>query len=427
MRILFFADNFPPEVNAPATHIYERCRWWVDQGHCVTVVTCAPNFPEGKLYPGYRNALRAVDEMDGIRVVRVWTYIAANEGFLRRTIDYASYVPSATWAALREARPDVVISSSPQLMVPLAGMIYSMFRRRPHVFELRDLWPASAVATSAMKEGSLYRLLERLEMMLYRRATRVLSFTNSFRDDLVRRGIAADKIDVVYGGASCDLQPPNGAGTRARRDEEIERRLGLSGRFVVGYVGTLGLAHGLENVLSAAELLRDSPIVFVLVGAGAAKAQLEAAADSRGLENVIFVPRQPKSEVARYWSVCDAALVHLRDDPVFSSVVPSKIFEAMAMRKPVVFAGPEGEATELIRRHDVGLTVAPARPDLLADALRGLAADEDLCGRLQRQSGDAARHYSRRRQAEATLQVLRKAVEATAGVHRQGTPSPAAD
>src|SRR5688572_14607562 len=114
MRILFFADNFKPETNAPATHIYERCRYWVQWGHEVTVITCVPNFPEGKVFAGYKNRLRQVEYIDGIRVVRVWSYVTANEGFLRRTLDYLSYVPTSLFFSLFEERPDVVISSSPQ-------------------------------------------------------------------------------------------------------------------------------------------------------------------------------------------------------------------------------------------------------------------------------------------------------------------------
>ncbi len=410
MRILFFADNFPPEVNAPATHIYERCRLWVEQGHDVTVITCAPNFPEGKVYAGYRNALRGVETMDGIRVVRAWTYITANEGFLRRAIDYASYVPMATWAALREARPDVVISSTPQLLVPLAAAVYSGLRRRPHVLELRDLWPASTVATAAMQPGMAYRALEKLELALYRRATRVLAFTNSFRDDLVRRGIAADKIDVVYGGASCDLPPLGDDVAGTPPDAEIQQRYGLAGRFVVGYIGTLGMAHGLENVLNTAELLRGEPITFLLVGAGAAKANLAASARSRDLDNVVFAPRQAKSEIARYWSVCDAALVHLRNAPVFSSVVPSKLFEALAMGKPILYAGPPGEAAQIVTDCGAGLNVAPDDPAALAASVRELLAHEDQRAAFARRSRQSAARFSRHRQANETLEVLKRAV-----------------
>lgn len=418
MRILFFADNFKPETNAPATHIYERCRIWAARGHDVTVVTCAPNFPEGKVYPGYKNSWRQVEIMDGVRVVRVKTYITANEGFLRRTLDYASFVPTSVWHAGFEPKPDIVIGSSPQLFVALAGVLYGMIHRVPHVFELRDLWPASVLATSSLKPGRLYRLLERLELFLYRRSRRILSFTQSFKKDLVARGIPGEKIDVVINGASLDLFSP-----QAVRDSEIERELGLAGRFVVGYLGTHGLAHGLENVVHAAELLREEPITFLFVGSGAAREGLVALAQERGLDNVVFVPRQPKERLQRYWSVCDASLIHLKDDPVFASVIPSKIFESMAVGLPILYVGPDGEGDKIVLEHEAGLVIPPAAPRALADAVIRLRADRELRMRLAENSRRAAPLFSRERQAERTLEVLQRAIDSG----RQGRSAPSAD
>lgn len=410
MRILFFSDNFKPETNAPATHVYERCRLWVRQGHEVTVVTCAPNFPEGRLYAGYQNRLRQVEVIDGIRVVRVKTYIAPNEGFLRRTLDYASYVPTGLASALVEQKPDVVISTSPQLFVALAGVMYSLVRHVPHVFELRDLWPASILATSAMKPGRVYRALERIELFLYRRSKRILSFTDSFKRDLTSRGVPEQKIDVVINGASLDLfSPPE------KRDGEIEAEYKLQGRFVVGYLGTLGLAHGLENVVYAAERLRDEPITFLIVGSGAARARLEQLVAEREVTNVVLVPRRPKEVLHRYWSVCDASLVHLKDDPVFASVIPSKIFESMAVGLPIVYVGPDGEGDKIVLEHQAGLVVPPGRPELLAEAVRRLAHDRGLRQKLGENSRNAAPLYSRERQAEKTLEVLRRAVRESNG------------
>jgi len=405
MRILFFADNFRPETNAPATHIYERCRLWVREGHEVTVITGAPNFPEGKIYDGFRNRLRSVEMMDGIRVVRVITYITANKGFLRRTLDYVSFVPSAVFFALMEPRPDVVISSSPQLFVAVAGVAYARFRKLPHVFELRDLWPASILATTSMQPGKVYERLERLELSLYRKSRRVLAFTESFAEDLASRGIEREKIDVVINGTSLDLFSPV-----EHKDHDLERQLGLAGRFVVGYLGTLGLAHGLENVLAAAEALADQGITFLFVGSGAAEASLKAAASNRGLSNVVFVPRRPKEEISRYWSLCDVALVHLRNDPLFATVIPSKIFEAMAVGLPILYVGPPGEGQKIVERHGAGLITPPDEPQQLAAAVLRMAQDAELRNSKRSNSAASAHLYSRERQAADTLRVLHKAI-----------------
>jgi glycosyltransferase involved in cell wall biosynthesis len=204
VKILFLSDNFPPEGNAPATRLYEHAVRWVKAGHTVTVVTCAPNFPEGKLFPGFRNSWRQVEDVDGIRVVRVKSYITANDGFVRRSLDYLSFMAMGFAMSLLEAQPDVVVATSPQFFAAFAGWAVSVFKRRPFVFELRDLWPASIVAVGVMVESPVIALLEKVERFLYRRADAVVAVTEAFRTDLISRGIPRDKIHVVSNGV--DLQ-----------------------------------------------------------------------------------------------------------------------------------------------------------------------------------------------------------------------------
>ena len=189
MNILLLYDNFPPEVNAPASRTYEHCLQWVRAGHQVTVITCVPNFPAGKVFPGYRNKLWQVESMGGIRVIRVWSFITANEGFALRILDFLSFMLSAGIAGLFVRRPDVVIGTSPQFFTACAACFLGWVRRRPFVFELRDIWPESIKAVGAMGDSLAIRLLERLEMFLYRRARLIVSVTEGFRDTLARRGI----------------------------------------------------------------------------------------------------------------------------------------------------------------------------------------------------------------------------------------------
>ncbi len=264
MRILFLSDNFPPESNAPATRLHEHALRWVRAGHEVTVITGAPNFPEGKLYAGYENRWRQVETIDGIRVVRVKTYITANEGFAKRTLDYLSFMASGFVAGLFERRPDVIVSTSPQFFCAVAGWALSGVRRLPWVFELRDLWPASIVAVGAMERSLAIRTLEKLERFLYRRADAIVSVTESFRNDLAARGIERDKIHVVVNGVDLERYAPR------PRDASLAREFDLEGRFVLGYMGTHGMAHALDRVLDAAQLLRErSDIAFFFAGAGA--------------------------------------------------------------------------------------------------------------------------------------------------------------
>ena len=204
MRILFLSDNFPPEVNAPASRTFEHCREWVKAGHQVTVITCNPNFPQGKLFAGHTNRLMPRrDTVEGIEVVRVWSYITANEGFAKRVLDYLSFAFTAFLAGLRE-RPDVIVATSPQFFTTLAGAALSMVKNRPWIFEVRDLWPESIAAVGAMKTGALLRWLEKLELALYRHADRVVVVTDAFKRNLAGRGIDPAKIGVVTNGVLLD-------------------------------------------------------------------------------------------------------------------------------------------------------------------------------------------------------------------------------
>lgn len=403
MRILFLSDNFPPEGNAPATRLYEHATRWVRAGHEVTVITCAPNFPEGRLFAGYRNDWRRVETVDGIRVVRVKTYITANEGFLKRTLDYMSFMLMATVMSLFERRPEVVVATSPQFFCAIAGWVVSVLKWRPFVFELRDLWPASIMAVGAMKKNLVIRLLERLELFLYRRADAIVSVTESFREDLVGRGIARGKIHVVINGVDLDRYEPRA------RDADLACEFALEGTFVAGYMGTHGMAHALPKVLEAAELLRErSDIAFFFAGSGAERATVERLVAERGLVNVRLIPRQPKERMPALWSLCDLAIVPLRYTPVFATVIPSKIFEAMGMGVPILMSLPEGEATGIIRRTGSGVCVAPEDAQAMAAEIGRLANATDEMAQLRATAHAVAPQFSRDALASTMLGILQR-------------------
>lgn len=401
MKILFLTENFPPETNAAATRVFERACYWVEDGHDVTILTCAPNFPEGRLFPGYRNRWHQVEIMSNIRVVRVKTFIAPNAGVLLRTLDFLSFMITAFAGGLFEKKPDIVAATSPQFFAAVGGWALALCRRIPFVFELGDLWPASIIAVGAMKQSLLLRMMERLELFLYRRSAAIVALTDAFKANLVSRGIAADKIAVVKNGVDLRRYDP------LPRDADLAAQYNLADKFTVGYVGTHGMAHALDNVLAAAELLKDQDqIRFVLAGPGSLRDTLIADAQKRGLDNVVFIPPQPKSRMPAVWSLCNVALVHLRSDPVFADVIPSKIFEAMAMGLPLLIAVPKGEATSIVEADGAGIAVAPEAPAALAETVRRMAGDEALCNTLGAASLAAAPHHSREFQANAMLTVL---------------------
>jgi glycosyltransferase involved in cell wall biosynthesis len=404
LHILFLTDNFPPESNAPASRTFEHCREWVRAGHEVTVITCAPNFPKGRVFDGYSNRFWQQEQMDGIRVIRVWSYITANEGFVKRILDYQSFMLSATLAAPFVRRVDVVVGTSPQFFTACAAFLVSRLKGIPFVFELRDMWPESIKAVGAMKDSAAIRFLERIEMFLYRKAARIVSVTHSFKKTLIARGINGDKIDVVTNGVDMSRFKPT------PKDPELLRELGLAGKFVAGYVGTHGLAHHLETLLDAAEALRATPdghiFHFILLGDGARKEALKDEVTRRGLGNVTFVESVPKEQVARYWSVLDVSVIHLRRTELFTTVIPSKLFECMGMGLPVLH-GVAGESADIVRQEGVGIVFEPENAAQLVQHLRFMQRDAAAYDGYRLQCLKAAGKYDRTSMASRMLEVLK--------------------
>jgi glycosyltransferase involved in cell wall biosynthesis len=402
MRILFLTHYFPPEVNAPANRTYEHCREWVAAGHEVHVITCIPSHPLGKPFAGYRRQWYLREEVDGINVHRVGTYFAPNRGVVRRTLNYLSLIPTALFRAWRLGRFDVVIGTSPQFFCAVAAWLYARSRRASWVFELRDLWPDSIAAVGAIRKSAALRAMQALELRLYRDASAIVCVTRAFMKILGDRGVDRGKLHFV----------PNGivpafwhSGDRAARREA----LGIDDADVlVSYVGTIGMAHGLRMVLDAASRLRESApeVRLLIVGDGAELNELRMSAAQRGLTNVRFTGLVPRSSIPSILAASDIALVTLKPSDVFKTVLPSKMFEAMAARRPIVLA-VDGEARETLERAGAGLAVTPGDPDDLASAVVRLVRDPALRTRM----GDAGgrfveREFSRSVWATRYLAVL---------------------
>ncbi len=337
MRILFLTHYFPPEVNAPASRTFEHCREWVQQGHEVHVLTCVPNHPAGRIYPGFRNRWLQHEDVAGIHVHRVLTLPAANAGLVARSANYLLYLLMATLVAPTLPKADVVISTSPQFLCGLAGYLVSGLKRAPWVLEIRDLWPESIVTVGAMRESWMTRVLGRLEAFAYRKADAIVSVTESFVPHIEARG-GAGKVTVITNGVDLAFYAPRDDGGA------LATEFGVEGKFVAAYVGTHGMAHGLDTVLRAAERLRDdSRIAFLLAGDGAEREHLIQQRDHLRLGNVFIVGQQPKERMPGIWALTDVSLVLLRKRPTFESVIPSKIFEAMAMARPIIL-GVRGES-----------------------------------------------------------------------------------
>ena len=397
MKILFLTDNFPPETNAPASRTFDHCKEWVKSGAEVTVITCAPNFPAGKVFNGYKNKLYQKEIVEGIKVIRVWTYITANEGFIKRTLDFISFSITSFIAGLFQ-KFDIIIATSPQFFTALSGRTLSFFKRKPWIMEVRDLWPESIKTVGAMKDNFIIRYFEWEETRCYMSAKKIVVVTDSFKKTLIHRGVPESKIFVIKNGVNKKLFAP------IAKDEAIIEKLGLNGKKVIGYIGTHGMAHKLDFILHCAKALEGSDYHFLLLGNGAEKGNLIKLKEELNISNVSLLEPVAKEEVKKYISVLDIALINLKKSELFKTVIPSKIFENAAMGIPILM-GVEGEAKEIIDTFKAGVTFEPENEkDFLAKI--SLFNDSDFYSNCQSGCLKLADCYDRTKLANEMLNII---------------------
>jgi glycosyltransferase involved in cell wall biosynthesis len=404
MRILYLSQYFPPEAGATQTRAFEMARAWVRLGHQVTMLCEFPNHPSGIIPPDYHHQFIQRDSLEGIDVLRVWVKASPEKTFRNRMLFYLTFMANATLAGLFYARDryDLVYASSPPLFTGAAGLALSYSRRLPLVFEVRDLWPESAVALGELRNPGFIRLAEKLELACYRRAGKIVVVTAGIQQRLQDRTNLADKIILVPNGANIDdfsYDP--------QRRQEWRDRLGWQDRFIAIYAGIFGIAQGLETILQAAERLREhAHIAFLLVGAGPQRQQIERLAAELALPNLCILPEQPREAMPGLLSAADLALAPLRNIDLFKGAVPSKIFDAWACQRPVVLS-IDGEARQVVQRAGGGQFVPPEDPSALAQAVLFLSQHPEIC----QQMGTAGRNftaqfYSRPALAEELIRVL---------------------
>jgi len=369
VKILYVSQYFPPEMGAPAARVHEMSREWVRLGHQVTVLTGFPNHPTGVIPPEYRGQWLRREIIDGIQVVRVPIYAAANKGSAKRIANYLSFGASASAIGPFVAkRPDIIVATSPQFLTAIAGYWLSRLYRVPFVFEVRDLWPSSIVAVGAMPATSpVVKALEQIELFLYRAASHVVVVTESFVDEICARGIDRSKLSVITNGVDLDLFQP---GSR----QDARARLGLPSGFIATYVGTHGMAHGLGMLLDAAPRLAADGITLLLVGEGAEKAMLKERATREDIRNVIFWDQRPRNEIADVCAAANVCLVLLRGKQLFKTVIPSKIFEFMGAGR-AIHTTVDGESRAIIERAGGGVYSPPEDVDAFVATMHGYATN----------------------------------------------------
>ena len=364
MRILFMAQCYAPENISAAVLITELAADLAKRGHRVTVVTGAPNYPQGRVFKGYRNSLYKVEILDGVRVIRTWSYISPSKRFLPRLLHYGTYSMTAFYGGLFAGRPDVIVSYSPPLPLGLSAWLLSLIYRVPWVLQLEDLYPDAAIAAGVMTNKKIIKFFLGMENFLYRNSQRISVISKNFRQTLLKKRVRDSKIEIIPVWADPNEVRP------MQKQNGFRHEHGLNDKFVVMYAGNIGMTSCLEDILHAAEILREqNDIQFVIVGEGVKKESLEAEMQAKQLTNILFLPYQPREIFPEMLAAADLSLVTLNAGAALSSL-PSKIFNVMASARPILAVTPPGsEIMQIIEEAGCGWNVPPQSPEKLAEAI----------------------------------------------------------
>lgn len=366
MRILLITQWFQPE---PMLKGLPFARKLVELGHEVQVLTGFPNYPSGRLYPGYTIRPLMRESIQGVSVIRVPLFPSHDKSVLGRSANYASYaLTSSTVGAIAARSADVAYVYHPPATAGLAAIAMRFLRGVPFVYDVNDLWPDTLSATGMLRSPAVLRAIGVWCRAVYRAADHVVVAAPGFKRKLIERGVPARKVSVIFNWCDDSVITP------LARDPALVQSLGLADRFTVVFAGNMGLAQHLETVLTAAAQLRsDRPnIRFLFVGDGVQAPRLKEMAARDNLTNVSFIEQQPMDGVARYLALADVLLVHLKDDPLFRITIPSKIQAYLAAGRPLL-AAVRGDAADLVNQSGGGVTCDPEDPTALADRLRALS------------------------------------------------------
>ena len=399
MHILFISDNFYPETNAPASRGYEHCKIWVTQGNKVTVITSFPNYPKGKIFSGYKNKLRQKETIDGINIIRVWTYMAPNAGVWKRMLDQMSFMISSFVNGIFLKNIDIVIGTSPHLFTPLSAMFLAKIKQKFFMLELRDLWPDSMLAVGINNHRNLYKIAKFLEKKLYLTADKIIPVTYSFKEYLINLGIPDNKIRVVMNGVDTEFFNFN-------KSKYIKRSSKI---FKISYIGTIGLAHSIQTIIEAAKILNNRhselKILFQIIGDGAEKEKILK--EAQGNSNVKVLSTITKDQVKEYLDRTDAGVIHLRKNNLYKTVVPSKMFEYMAMGVPILH-GVSGESLQIINKYNLGLHFVSESPEDLCSVILELYKNKSLYNKISENCVKASKIFNRKILALKMLEEIKK-------------------
>ncbi len=409
MRVLYVSQYFVRGDQPGGVRHWHHTRALADHGHDVHVVTSYVQHKERTVPERYRGRKVVREPEDGLTLWRTYSTPEYGRDLRSRLANYLSFAWWAFVAGVRAPRPDVVLASSPSLPAAAGAAIVALVKRAPLVLEVRDLWPESAIAMGLVRRGGAFaRIASLLESFCYRRARHVVALTEGIRDGVIAKGVPPEKVTLITNGV--DIGEP----VTTPADVPVP-----AGSFIAMFVGGHGTYSSLETVLTAADQLRDTPRVqIVLVGGGDQKAQLQQMAADRALPNVTFVDSVPKSDVPRWLAAADVCLLPYQDKPLFAGALPNKVFDYMGAAKPIIAAVPRGELSHLVETADCGIAIPPEDPAAMAAAIRELVADVARATRLGAAgAGFVCTHYDRKVLAERFVRVIE-------GCHKSGRQNP---
>lgn len=404
MKIAYYSHYFSPEIGAPSARIHDLSRCWIRDGHNVDVVTCFPNHPEGKIYHEYIRGKYFHEKLDGINVHRNWTYITPNKGFLKKTLGHISFwLSSRLFTSKHLDDVDIVVGTSPTFFAAMAARGLARSRNIPFVMEVRDLWPGIFIDLGIITNRFIINLLEAWELWMYKESQVIITVTESFREDIIRRGIDKKKVYVV----------PNGADIKfwqlGERSAKLAQKLGVEAKFVALYIGAHGVSQALETILKSAKLLaHNKEIVFLFVGTGSEKGKLVEIAKEEKINNIIFHDPVAKQLVKEFYALADVCFVPLRDVDLFSTFIPSKMFEILAMEKPII-ASLKGEAETILRNSRGAIVTPPEDSRAIVNAILELYENPTKRKKMGQEGREyIIQKYSRNSTAAQYISILRE-------------------
>jgi colanic acid biosynthesis glycosyl transferase WcaI len=409
MRIVMLSQWYLPE---PDIKVHLLAKDLLERGHQVTSITGFPNYPQGRIYPGYRQHLWQWEDMDRVPVLRLPLYPDHSGSAVRRGMNYFSFAASAAMLGPIMSGPtDVIWVYHPPLTVGIPAWWIGLLRRAPFIFNIHDMWPETLAATGMMPSKKVARMVGWMAALIYQRAAAITVISEGFKRNLIGKGVPADKIYVVPNWADEEVYRP------VEPDGALAAEYGLSGRFNVVYGGNLGAAQAMRNVLAAAALLGDLPNVqFVLIGDGMEAESLKTVAREQRLTNVRFIPQQPAARMPQFFALADALLIHLKRDPLFEITVPGKTTAYLACGRPIICA-VSGDTAIMVKDANAGVVCWPEDPIGLAQAVREMyaltPAQRHEMGSLGRRSFLA--HYTRAVLTNRYESLLQSVAEKKAG------------